>query len=108
MKHELANLDATAQAELIRRREVSPLELVDTAIAAIEKLNPQLNAVVTPLFDKARALARSGSIPDGPFRGVPFLLKDLGACRVAIRSIPGCGSCAICISSRRTTPTWRP
>jgi len=79
MKHELANLDATAQAELIRRREVTPLELVDIAIAAIEELNPQLNAVITPLFDKGRALARSGSIPDGPFRGVPFLLKDLGA-----------------------------
>ena len=80
MKGELANLDATEQAELVRRKEVSPLELVDAAIARIEKVNPQLNAVITPLFDKARAQAQEGrgsSLPDGPFRGVPFLLKDL-------------------------------
>jgi amidase len=76
MKAEYANLDATAQAELIRKREATPLELVDAAIERIEAANPQLNAVITPLFDKARAQAR-GSIPDGPFRGVPFLLKDL-------------------------------
>jgi amidase len=55
MKGELANLDATEQAELVRRKEVSPLELVDAAITRIEKVNPQLNAVITPLFDKARA-----------------------------------------------------
>jgi Amidase len=80
MKGELANLDATEQAELVRRKEVSPLELVDAAITRIEKVNPQLNAVITPLFDKARAQAQEGrgsSLPDGPFRGVPFLLKDL-------------------------------
>ena len=80
MKGELTNLDATEQAELVRRKEVSPLELVDAAITRIEKVNPQLNAVITPLFDKARAQAQEGrgsSLPDGPFRGVPFLLKDL-------------------------------
>jgi Amidase len=80
MKGELANLDATEQAELLRRKEVSPLELVDAAITRIEKVNPQLNAVITPLFDKARAKAQQAggsSLPDGPFRGVPFLLKDL-------------------------------
>ena len=68
MKGELANLDATEQAELVRRKEVSPLALVDAAIARIEKINPQLNAVITPLFDKARAQAqeaRGGSLPDG-------------------------------------------
>jgi amidase len=68
-------LDATAQAELVRRGEVTPLELVDAAIARIERLNPSFNAVVTPLFDQARAQAVAG-LPDGPFRGVPFLLKD--------------------------------
>src|ERR1700691_2489586 len=80
MKSELANLDATEQAELVRRKEVSPLELVDAAITRIEKINPQLNAVITPLFDKARAQAQESrgiSLPDGPFKGVPFLLKDL-------------------------------
>jgi amidase len=77
MKGEFANLDATAQAELIREKEATPQELVDAAIESVEKLNPQLNAVITPLFDKARAQAKSGAIPDGPFRGVPFMLKDL-------------------------------
>jgi amidase len=69
-------LDATAQADLVRQGEVSPVELVDAAIARIEALNPQLNAVITPLFDKARQTA-GGRLPDGPFRGVPMLLKDL-------------------------------
>jgi amidase len=72
---ELANLDATAQADLVRRGEVTPLELVDAAIARIEALNPQLNAVTYTMFDQARAAA-DGRLPDGPFRGVPFLVKD--------------------------------
>lgn len=74
---ELAYLDATAQAELVRRREITPGELVEAAIARIEKINPQLNAVIIPLFEKARAQAAASALPDGPFRGVPFLLKDL-------------------------------
>jgi len=78
MKDELAALDATATAELVRRKEVTPLELVDAAIARIEATNPILNAVITPLFEKARAAA-AAELPDGPFRGVPFLLKDLDA-----------------------------
>ena len=75
---DLAFLDATAQAELVRRGEVTPLDLVDAAIARIERANPVLNAVVTPTFDRARETAR-GELPDGPFQGVPFLLKDLSA-----------------------------
>ena len=74
----LATLDAVAQAELIRKKEATPLELVDAAIGRIERLNPQLGAVVVPLFEEARAAAR-GALPDGPFRGVPFLMKDVGA-----------------------------
>ncbi len=77
MTNELSKLDATAQAELVRKKEVTPLELVDSAIAAIERVNPQLNAVITPLFAKARAAAKDGALPDGPFRGVPLLLKEL-------------------------------
>ncbi|HYD48626.1 MAG TPA: amidase [Terriglobales bacterium] len=73
---ELMRLDAVAQAELVRKGEVQPSELVEAAIACIEALNPRLNAVIHPLFDRARREAR-GSLPDGPFRGVPFLLKDL-------------------------------
>src|SRR3972149_6256416 len=73
---DFAFLDATAQADLVRRKQVKPIELVDAAIERIERLNPTLNAVVTPMFDEARKVA-SGPLPDGPFTGVPFLLKDL-------------------------------
>lgn len=76
---ELSTMDATAQAELVRRRELTPLALVDAAIARLERVNPTLNAVITPLFEEARAAAVSPDLPDGPFRGVPFLLKDIGA-----------------------------
>lgn len=67
-------LDATAQAELIRRGEVSPGGLVELAIERIQHLNPALNAVICERFDAARREARSAT---GPFRGVPYLLKDL-------------------------------
>src|SRR5689334_22234921 len=76
MADDYALLDAMACAELVRREEVTPTELVDAAIARIEKLDGELNAVITPLFEKARAAA-AGVLPDGPFRGVPMLLKDL-------------------------------
>jgi len=76
---ELSTMDATAQAELVRRKELTPLELVDAAIARIERANPTVNAVITPLYEEARAAAVAPNLPEGPFRGVPFLLKDLGA-----------------------------
>ena len=78
MSDDLSRLDATAQAELVRSGEASAVELVDAAISRIEKLNPQLNAVIHELFDRARVEA-AGELPDGPFRGVPFLLKDFAA-----------------------------
>lgn len=71
-----AALDATAQAALVRQREVQPAELLEAAIARIEALNPRLNAVVTPLYERARAEA-AAPLPEGPFQGVPYLLKDL-------------------------------
>jgi amidase len=73
---ELGWLDATAQAELVRRKEVSARELVEAAIERVERLNPRLNAVVIRTWERARAMA-AGPLPDGPFTGVPFLLKDL-------------------------------
>ncbi|SFP74591.1 amidase [Geodermatophilus dictyosporus] len=71
-------LDATASADLVRRGEAGAAELVDAAIARIEAANPQLDAVLRDRFDAAREEAKSG-LPDGPFRGVPLLLKDMGA-----------------------------
>jgi amidase len=74
-------LDATAQADLVRRGEASPRELAEAAIASIEAVNPQLDAVIRTRFEAAR-LEADGDLPDGPFRGVPILYKDLG-CMVA-------------------------
>jgi len=75
---DLARMDATAQAELVRSGEVSPAELIDAAIERVERMNPDVNAVIHELFDEAREQAKNG-VPDGPFKGVPFVLKDLGA-----------------------------
>ncbi|HTM22423.1 MAG TPA: amidase [Kofleriaceae bacterium] len=90
MSDDIAHLDATAQAELVRTGKVSPAELVDAAIRRIERLNPELNAVITPLFDAAREAAR-GPLPEGPFRGVPSLLKDIGATSRGDRFCAGLG-----------------
>ncbi len=78
MAEELARLDATAQAELVRSGEATPAELAEAAIDRIEATNGEVNAVIHPLFEEGLAAAR-GELPDGPFKGVPFLLKDLGA-----------------------------
>ncbi len=69
-------LDATAQAELVAKGEVTALELTEAAIERIEASDESLNAVVIRWFDHARDVAQ-GDLPDGPFTGVPFLLKDL-------------------------------
>ncbi len=73
-------LDATAQAELVARGDVSPSELVDEAISRIDALNPALNAVIYERFDQARSEALAASAPKpaapGPLHGVPFLVKD--------------------------------
>lgn len=77
MSDDLAHMDATAQAELVRNGKASPRELVDAAIDRVEKLNPQLNAMIRSRYEKARVEADSPDLPDGPLKGVPFLLKDL-------------------------------
>ena len=73
---EYEQYDALGLAELVRRGDVSPRELVATAIERIEAVNPRLNAVIHRLYDDAMK-AVDAPIPDGPFAGVPFLLKDL-------------------------------
>ncbi len=73
---EYGNYDGLGLAELVRKKKVKPGELVEEAITRIETHNPQLNAVVNKLYDRARSMAES-KLPDGPFKGVPFLMKDL-------------------------------
>lgn len=70
-------MDATDQAALVSKGEVTPGELLDAAIERIEQANPSLNAVVIEWFEHARSVAADPGLPEGPFRGVPFLLKDL-------------------------------
>ncbi len=72
---EYDDLDALGLARRVRDKSLSPEELLDAAIARIEARNPRLNAVVHTMFDRARA--RVSTLPDGPLRGVPFLVKDL-------------------------------
>jgi amidase len=75
-EEEYLRFDATGQAELVRRGEVAPSELVEAAIARIERLNPRVNAVIHRMDESARRAA-GDTLPDAPFRGVPLLLKDL-------------------------------
>ena len=63
---------------MVKTGQVSSIELVEEAINRVEAHNPQFNAVVSKLYDQARKVAQGG-LPDGPFKGVPFLLKDLMA-----------------------------
>jgi amidase len=79
---EYDSFDALGLAELIRSGEVSSAQLVEECICRIEQVNPRINGVVFELFERARARAR-GAYGDGPFAGVPFLIKDL------IQRIPG-------------------
>lgn len=78
MKDEYLRHDATGLAEMVARGDTTPDELLDIALGLVKERNPPLNAVVHLAEDAARAAIRAG-LPDGPFRGVPFLLKDLGA-----------------------------
>lgn len=75
---DFADYDGLGLAALVKQRETTPTELLDAAIERIERHNGTLNAVVHKAYDEARTAAKSGALPDGPFKGVPFLIKDLG------------------------------
>jgi len=81
-------MDATSLAELVRKKDLKPIELVEDAIETIEQINPSINAVITPMYEIARNEAK-GDLPDGPFTGVPFLLKDLVADYAGVRLSEG-------------------
>jgi amidase len=76
--------DALGLAELVRTKRVSPTELLDAAIERVEARNSKVNAVTMPLYDYARKAIAEG-LPEGPFRGVPFLMKDLTASIAGVR-----------------------
>jgi amidase len=83
---EFERYDGLGLADLIRQREINAAELLDVAIACVEERNPAINAVVSRLYDEARAAIAAG-LPAGPFTGVPYLLKDLGIlCAGAVTS----------------------
>jgi amidase len=81
--------DGLGLAELIRKKEISAEEVCNEAIDRIERLNPQLNAVILKMFDTARETLKAG-LPEGPFRGVPFLVKDLQAALAGVPLTHGC------------------
>ncbi len=71
-----ADFDGLGLADLVRKKDISPAELLESAIERAERHNGKLNAIVHKAYDMARAAATK--LPDGPFKGVPFLIKDLG------------------------------
>jgi amidase/6-aminohexanoate-cyclic-dimer hydrolase len=75
---DLDQYDGLGLAELVRGKEISASELLDAVIARAETTHPKINAIVTRMYDEARAAIAAG-LPSGPFTGVPYLLKDLGA-----------------------------
>jgi hypothetical protein len=105
----LAFMDATAQAELVRKKEIKATELVEAAIERIERLNPTLNAVVTPMYDLARD-AVSKEIPQGPFTGTGTIyggaLSDegyRGRLRWSEDESRSCSYARFCAGSRQRT-----
>lgn len=85
---EYEDYDGLGLAELVRTRQVSACDLLEAAVSRIEARNPALNAVVHRMDDRARATVASGT-PDGPFGGVPFLLKDLLAMYAGVPTSAG-------------------
>src|SRR5262249_56033656 len=69
--------DAIALAGLIAKRQVSAEEVLETAIVWAEQVNPAINAIVHKQYEQARKAVAAG-LPDGPLKGVPYLIKDLG------------------------------
>src|ERR1700756_2221861 len=82
------NYDGLGLADLVRRRLVTPEELLEAAIERVEARNPLVNAIIMRLYDEGRRAIADG-LPDGPFRGVPYLLKDLTASLAGVRTTRG-------------------
>ena len=103
---EYSRYDATGLAELVARKDVSARELAQTAMAAIAAINPQVNAVVETYADRIDGVDER-TLGDGPFRGVPFLMKDVFGHEAGRRIEFGCACAATWWCSRTpTTASW--
>ena len=80
--------DAIGLADLVARKQVSETEVLDAALGRLDQVNGTLNAVITLVEDQARAAIAEG-LPDGPLRGVPFLIKDLGMLMKGVKTGSG-------------------
>ena len=80
--------DAIGLAEKLRAGELKPSELLEVAIERAERVNPTINAIVIPMYEEARRAVQAG-LPEGPFSGVPFLLKDLHLLYTGVRTTYG-------------------
>jgi amidase len=86
---EFHKYDGVGLAELVNTKQISPTELVEESISRIEAHNPKINAIIYKMYAQARKVAQ-GPIPEGPFKGVPFLLKDMHA---MVEGVPtSCGT----------------
>jgi amidase len=74
---EYGDYDGLGLAELVKNKDVKPSEIIDETISRAEALNPKLNFLIHKGYDQARELADSAELPDGPFKGVPWLVKEL-------------------------------
>src|SRR5262245_4119226 len=99
---EYGKYDAVGLADFVRKKEVSAGELLDEAIARTAKVDPQINAVVVKHYDYAKKQVDKG-LPDGPFSGVPFLLKDLDLLKA--RSPPLAPACTATMSAITAAPS---
>ena len=106
MFKEYTQYDALGLAQLIKNHQISPEEVLETAIHIIEKTNPNINAVITPLYDEAWAMLKQGD-PQSPFYGVPLLLKDLLTQMKGTRYTKSCRALAQNISDHDTTDMVR-
>ncbi len=75
---EYAQYDGLGLADVIRNQDITPTEVAELFIEAVAKMNPQINSVIE-VYDDALDIAKHASSGTGPFAGVPFLRKDLGA-----------------------------
>ena len=98
--------DALGLADLVRRKDVTPTELLDEAITRLERVDTTLNAVPLRHYDEARAQISRG-LPDGPFTGVPFLLKDLHLLLTGTVTTYGSGAFTGNVADHNSTLTQR-